>query len=136
MASTRDDARAACTKKFVERYKAKYPEAVEKIKKDRDSLLAFYDFPAKHWQRIRTTNPIESTFATVRHRISRTHNCVSRPTFLKLTFKLIEEVEKSWQKIRGSEKIELLLRGFPSKTVNRCKTIRRFSRNLPPNALC
>jgi putative transposase len=114
MASTRDDARAACTK-FVERYKAKYPKAVEKIEKDRDSLLAFYDFPAEHWQHIRTTNPIESTFATVRHRTSRTRNCVSRPTFLGLAFKLIEEAEKSWQKIRGSEKIELLLRGIPFK---------------------
>ena len=114
MASTRDDSRAACTK-FVERYKAKYPKAVEKIERDRDSLLAFYDFPAEHWQHIRTTNPIESTFATVRHRTSRTRNCVSRPTFLGLAFKLIEEAEKSWQKIRGSEKIELLLKGIPLK---------------------
>lgn len=114
MASTRDEARAACTK-FVERYKAKYPKAVDKIAKDRDSLLAFYDFPAEHWQHIRTTNPIESTFATVRHRTSRTRNCVSRPTFLGLAFKLIEEAEKSWQKIRGSEKIELLLKGVPFK---------------------
>ena len=114
MASTRDDSRAACTK-FVERYKAKYPKAVEKIERDRDSLLAFYDFPAEHWQHIRTTNPIESTFATVRHRTSRIRNCVSRPTFLGLAFKLIEEAEKSWQKIRGSEKIELLLKGIPFK---------------------
>ena len=114
MASTRDDSRAACTK-FVERYKAKYPKAVEKIERDRDSLLAFYDFPAEHWQHIRTTNPIESTYATVRHRTSRTRNCVSRPTFLGLAFKLIEEAEKSWQKIRGSEKIELLLKGIPFK---------------------
>lgn len=114
MASTRDDSRAACTK-FVERYKAKYPKAVEKIERDRDSLLAFYDFPAEHWQHIHTTNPIESTFATVRHRTSRTRNCVSRPTFLGLAFKLIEEAEKSWQKIRGSEKIELLLKGIPFK---------------------
>jgi transposase-like protein len=114
MASTRDDSRAACTK-FVERYKAKYPKAVEKIERDRDSLLAFYDFPAEHWQHIRTTNPIESTFATVRHRTSRTRNCVSRPTFLGLAFKLIEEAEKSWQKIRGSDQFELLLKGIPFK---------------------
>ena len=112
--ASRDDSRAACTK-FVERYKAKYPKAVEKIERDRDSLLAFYDFPAEHWQHIRTTNPIESTFATVRHRTSRTRNCVSRPTFLGLAFKLIEEAEKSWQKIRGSEKNELLLKGIPFK---------------------
>lgn len=83
MAATRDDAQAAFAK-FIGRYKAKYPKAAEKIEKDRDSLLAFYDFPAEHWQHIRTTNPIESTFATVRHRTSRTRNCVSRATFLGL----------------------------------------------------
>ncbi len=66
-------------------------------------------------QHIRTTNPIESTFATVRHRTSRTRNCVSRPTFLGLAFKLIEEAEKSWRKIRGADKIELLLKGIPFK---------------------
>lgn len=114
MAATRDEALAAFTK-FVGRYQAKYPKAAEKIEKDRDSLLAFYDFPAEHWQHIRTTNPIESTFATVRHRTSRTRNCVSRPTFLGLAFKLIEEAEKSWRKIRGAEKIELLLKGIPFK---------------------
>lgn len=114
MAATRDEAVTALGN-FVERYKAKYPKAVEKIEKDRDSLIAFYSFPAEHWQHIRTTNPIESTFATVRHRTSRTRNCVSRPTFLGLAFKLIEEAEKSWRKIRGADKIELLLKGVPFK---------------------
>lgn len=114
MASTRDEAHAAFAK-FVGRYQAKYPKAVEKLEKDRDNLLAFYDFPAEHWQHIRTTNPIESTFATVRHRTSRTRNCVSRATFLGLAFKLIEEAEKSWRKIRGADKIELLLKGVPFK---------------------
>lgn len=114
MAATRNEAHAAFAK-FVGHYKGKYPKAVEKIEKDRDSLLAFYSFPAEHWQHIRTTNPIESTFATVRHRTSRTRNCVSRATFLGLAFKLIEEAEKSWQKIRGADKIELLLKGIPFK---------------------
>ena len=114
MAATREEAQAAFAK-FVGSYQAKYPKAVEKIEKDRDSLLAFYDFPAEHWQHIRTTNPIESTFATVRHRTSRTRNCVSRPTFLGLAFKLIEEAEKSWRRIRGADKIELLLKGIPFK---------------------
>jgi putative transposase len=114
MAATRDEAWVALVN-FIERYKAKYPKAVDKIEKDRDSLLAFYNFPAEHWQHIRTTNPIESTFATVRHRTSRTRNCVSRPTFLGLAFKLIEEAEKSWRKIRGADKIELLLKGVPFK---------------------
>ena len=114
MAATRADAQTAFGQ-FAERYQAKYPKAVEKLEKDRDSLLAFYDFPAEHWQHLRTTNPIESTFATVRHRTTRTRKCVSRPTFLGLAFKLIEEAEKSWRKICGVDKIEPLLNGIPFK---------------------
>ena len=98
-------------KRFVNRYKAKYPQAVEKLSKDEDALLAFYDFPAEHWKHIRTSNPIESTFATVRHRTTRTRNCVSRDTFLGLAFKLIEEAEKSWNKIHGADKVVALLQG-------------------------
>lgn len=114
MAATRDDAYRAFDR-FITTREARYPKAVEKLKKDRDSLLAFYDFPAEHWQHIRTTNAIESTFATVRHRTSRTRNCVSRGTFLGLAFKLIEEAEKSWRRIRGADKIALLLNGVPFK---------------------
>ena len=114
MAATRADALKAFTQ-FIDIYEAKYPKAVEKLVKDRDSLLAFYDFPAEHWQHLRTTNPIESTFATVRHRTTRTHNCVSRATFLGLAFKLIEEAEKNWQRIRGADKIAALLNGLPFK---------------------
>lgn len=114
MAATREEAQMALTA-FLKTYQAKYPKAAEKIEKDRDSLLAFYDFPAEHWQHIRTTNPVESTFATVRHRTSRTRNCVSRATFLGLAFKLMEEAEKSWRKIRGADKIELLLKGLSFK---------------------
>ncbi|MFM0441822.1 transposase, partial [Paraburkholderia strydomiana] len=93
-------------------YAAKYPKATETLKKDRESLLAFYEFPAEHWQHLRTTNAIESTFATVRHRTTRTRNCVSRPTFLGLAFKLIEEAEKTWRRINGPEQIKLLLEGI------------------------
>jgi len=114
MAATRDEAQGALAK-FVETYRGKYPKAVEKLEKDRGRLLAFYDFPAEHWQHIRTTNPIESTFATVWHRTTRTRNCVSRATFLGLAFKLIEEAEKSWRRIRGADKIELLLKGIAFK---------------------
>jgi transposase-like protein len=110
MAATRSEANAAFDR-FVQTYGAKYPKAAEKLVKDRGSLLAFYDFPAEHWQHIRTTNPIESTFATVRHRTTRSRNCLSRPTFLGLAFKLMEEAEKSWRKIRGADKIELLMNG-------------------------
>lgn len=114
MAATRADALAAF-EAFLTTYKAKYPKAAEKLTQDRDSLLAFYDFPAEHWQHIRTTNPIESTFATVRHRTTRSRNCLSRSTFLGLAFKLIEEAEKSWRKIRGADRIKSLLKGEPFK---------------------
>ena len=67
--------------------------------------------PAEHWQHIRTTNPIESTFATVRHRTTRARNCLSRATFLGLAFKLMEEAEKTWRKIRGADQIGALLGG-------------------------
>jgi transposase-like protein len=110
MAPTRQAAIQAF-ERFVSTYAAKYPKATDKLTQDRDSLLAFYDFPAEHWQHLRTTNPIESTFATVRHRTTRTRNCVSRDTFLGLAFKLIEEAEKTWRQIRGATKIAELLKG-------------------------
>jgi transposase-like protein len=113
-AATREEALAAFNR-FIDAYSAKYPKATEKLTKDSDELLAFYDFPAEHWQHLRTTNPIESTFATVRHRTTRTRNCVSRPTFLGLAFKLIESAEKSWRRIRAPEKVALLLEGVPFK---------------------
>lgn len=114
LAATRADALAAFGK-FVAAYGAKYPKAVEKLTQDRDSLLAFYDFPAEHWQHVRTTNPVESTFATVRHRTTRARNCLSRATFLGLAFKLMEEAEKSWRRIRDADQIPLLLDGVPFK---------------------
>lgn len=98
-------------KQFVQTYQAKYPKAAEKLLKDRDALLAFYDFPAEHWVHLRTTNPIESTFATVRHRTTRTKNCVTRSTFLGLSFKLVQEAEKSWRRIKGAERIAELMQG-------------------------
>ncbi len=110
MAATRDDAMTAFNW-FIGTYGAKYPKATDKLVQDKTSLLAFYDFPAEHWQHVRTTNPIESTFATVRHRTTRSRNCLSRATFLGLAFKLMEEAEKSWRRIRGGNKIAPLLAG-------------------------
>jgi putative transposase len=110
MAPTRADAVSAF-ERFVQTYQAKYPKATEKLITDRDTLLAFYDFPAEHWIHLRTTNPIESTFATVRHRTSRTKNCVSRSTFLGLAFKLVQEAERSWRRIRGAQRIAELMQG-------------------------
>jgi transposase-like protein len=125
MAPTIDDAERTF-KRFVAIYGAKYPQATEKLTKDQDALMAFYDFPAEHWKHIRTTNPIESTFATVRHRSSKTRNCVSRATFLGLAFKLIEEAEKSWNKIHGADKIPALLQGTVFKNGEAVKD------DLPP----
>jgi len=87
-AETRMDAEAAFDF-FVTTYGVKYDKAVGKLTKDRDVLLAFYDFPAEHWKHIRTTNPIESTFATVRHRTGKTKGCLSRKTGLAMAFKLM-----------------------------------------------
>ncbi|AKC71373.2 transposase [Pandoraea oxalativorans] len=114
MAATRAEALVAFNH-FVDTHSAKYPKVVEKLTQDRDELLAFYDFPAEHWQHLRTTNPIESTFATVRHRTKRTRNCVSRATFLGLAFKLIESAEDSWRRIRAPEKIATMLDGMTFK---------------------
>jgi transposase-like protein len=100
---------------FLKNYQAKYPKATDKLVKDREALLAFYDFPAEHWMHLRTTNPIESTFATVRQRTTRTKNCVSRATFLGLAFKLVQEAQKSWRRIRGIERIAELLAGMVFK---------------------
>lgn len=86
---------------FLCDFEAKYPKAVAVLEKDREPLLAFYDFPAEHWLHSRTTNPIESTFATIRHRTTRTKNCVSRNTLLGLVFQLTLTAEKGWRRIRG-----------------------------------
>jgi transposase-like protein len=84
MAETRQDAEAAFNT-FAEVYGTKYDKAVECLTKDRDVLLVFYDFPAEHWKHLRTTNPIESTFATVRHRTTRSKGCLSNKTALAMT---------------------------------------------------
>jgi Transposase, Mutator family len=86
---------------FVETWGAKYDKAVECLIKDRDALLAFYDFPAEHWRHLRTTNVIESSFATVRHRTVRSKGCLSNKTALAMIFKLAEAAERSWRRLNG-----------------------------------
>ena len=88
--------------RFIATYQAKYPKAVECLSKDREELLAFYDFPAEHWQHLRTSNPIESTFATVRLRTSKTKGAGSRAACLAMAFKLVESAQKRWRKLNGS----------------------------------
>lgn len=100
MSATREDAYIAFDY-FVETYEAKYPKAAECLAKDKEELLAFYDFPAEHWVHVRTTNPIESTFATVRHRTYKSKGCFSRTTILTMVFKLCESAQKRWRKFRG-----------------------------------
>ena len=100
MAPTREEAFRAYDH-FVSQYQAKYERACECLKKDKESLFAFYDFPAEHWRHIRSTNPVESTFATVRLRTKRTKGCGSRLATLTMVFKLALEAEKTWQRIRG-----------------------------------
>jgi putative transposase len=101
MSGTKEDATKAF-EKFVATYQAKYPKAVECLVKDKEELLAFYDFPAEHWQHLRTTNPIESTFATVRLRTYKTKGAGSRSACLAMAFKLVESAQKSWRKLNGS----------------------------------
>ena len=98
LAETKDDAITAL-ETFVETYQVKYKKAADCLTKDRDALLAFYDFPAEHGKHQRTTNPIESTFATVRHRTIRSRGCLSNKTALAMVFKPVEGAQKSW---RGS----------------------------------
>ena len=110
MAATRADAVKAFDL-FLETYSAKYPKATECLKKDRDVLLAFYDFPAEHWGHLRTTNPIESTFATVRLRTVRTKGSGSRTACLTMVFKLSESASKTWRALNGSDLLPDVLRG-------------------------
>ena len=110
MAPTREQAHRAFDR-FVATHKAKYPKATERLKRDREALLAFYDFPAEHWVHIRTTNPVESAFATVRLRTAKTRGCVSRNTMLALVFRLGLSAEKRWIKLRGFQRLGQVIRG-------------------------
>jgi len=108
MAPTREDALEAYDH-FVNTYKDKYPNAVKCLVKDKDVLFTFYDFPAANWNHIRTTNPIESTFATVRLRTKKTKGCGTRMATLAMVFKLVLEAQRTWKRIKGYEFIPLVL---------------------------
>jgi putative transposase len=96
---------------FIQTYEAKYPKATDCLKKDRDVLLTFYDFPAEHWRHIRTTNPIESTFATVRLRTAKVRNCFSALTVLTMAFQLCRCAQKRWIKLHHPERLGEVIRG-------------------------
>jgi transposase-like protein len=108
MAETRENAHKAFDTTLA-RFTAKYPRAMECLAKDRESMLAFYDFPAEHWVSIRTTNPIESAFATVRLRTSKTRNCGSRSTTLAMVYKLLQSAQKRWNRLKGFQLLTLVV---------------------------
>lgn len=110
MAETKADAIAALAA-FAETYGTKYDKAVECLTKDRDVLFAFYDFPAEHWKHLRTTNPIESTFATVRHRTIRAKGCLSNKTALAMVFKIADAAQKGWRRLNGHNQLPKLIQG-------------------------
>ena len=111
MAATREDANKAFDT-FLEKYTSKYPEACKCLEKDRDVLLTFYDFPAEHWKHLRTTNPIESTFATIRLRHRRTKGCGTRRASLTMMFKLGLSAQSKWRRLNGHERIVSLIEGM------------------------
>jgi transposase-like protein len=96
---------------FINSYQAKYPKATDCLQKDKDWLFTFYDFPAQHWSHLRTTNPIESTFATVRLRTQRTKGCGSRIATLTMVFKLGLEAQKQWRRLNGAALLEKVVTG-------------------------
>ena len=110
MAETKAEANAAFDF-FLEAYGVKYDRAVKCLTKDRADLLAFYDFPAEHWKHIRTSNPIESTFATVRHRTTKTKGCLSRQTALAMTHQLMLSAKKKWRKLDGHNRLPEIIQG-------------------------
>jgi putative transposase len=110
MAATRNDADNAFDA-FLTAYALKFDKAAACLVKDRQALLAFYDFPAEHWKHLRTSNPIESTFATVRHRTIRAKGCLSKATALAMVFKLVEAAQKSWRRLDGHNQLPKLVLG-------------------------
>ena len=114
MASTRADADKAFDL-FIEKFEAKYPAAVHCLTKDRDPLLAFFDFPAQHWLHLRTTNPIESTFATVRLRTRKTKGSGSRVACLTMVFKLAQAAQDTWRRLNGHTLLKDLIQGVRFK---------------------
>jgi putative transposase len=110
MASTRRQAEIAFDR-FLATYQGKYPKATECLQKDRAALLAFYDFPAEHWVHLRTTNPIESAFATIRHRSDRAKGCVTRATMLAMMFKLGLAAEQRFRKLKGFAHLAKIIAG-------------------------
>jgi len=114
MAETRTEACVAFDQ-FVNTFSDKYPKATECLAKDREALLAFYNLPAAHWEHVRSTNVIESAFATIRHRTDRAKGCVTRQTMLAFIYKLAMAAQKSWRRLRGFEHLAKVIAGVQFK---------------------
>jgi transposase-like protein len=114
MAQTKREAYKAFDN-FIERYKAKYPKATDCLAKDKEGLLAFYDYPAEHWSHIRTTNVIESGFSTIRHRSKQTRGCVTRITMLTMIYKLGMCAEGAFRKLSGFRQLAKVIEGVKFK---------------------
>ena len=99
--------------RFIALFEPKYPKACECLDKDKDALFTFYDFPAHHWRHLRTTNPIESTFGTLRHRTRQTKGCGSRKATLMMVYKLAAQAEKKWQRLHGCKWLAKVVEGVP-----------------------
>lgn len=113
-AETRVDTEAAFDV-LVTTYGVKYDKAVAKLPKNRDVLLASHDFPAEHWKHIRTTDPLESTFATVQHRSAKTKGCLSRKTGLAMAFKLMMSAQAKWRKLDGANRLPQIIQRIEFK---------------------
>ena len=110
-------------KKFVDTFEEKYPKAVMCLTKDEEELLTFYDFPAAHFQHIRTTKSKESSFSTIRLRTKKKRDCSNRKTTLAMMFKLSQQVEKGWRKLRGFKEIPFVLEGKPYHNGSRMENV-------------
>ena len=110
MSETKEDAEKAFNH-FIKTYEAKYPKATNCLEKDREVLLTFYDFPAEHWKHLRTTNPIESTFATVRLRTAKVRGCFSADTVISMAFKLCKSAENTWRRLSAPDRLAEVIEG-------------------------
>src|SRR6187401_2970003 len=127
---------AAAIETFAEKYGAKYEKAVTCLLKDCNVLLTFYDYPAEHWDHLRTSNPIESVFATVRHRTVRTKGALSQDTARLMVFKLVMAAAKTWRKLKGENQLPKVVAGVTFRNGRRgdrrAKTKRRLTRSHHP----
>ena len=115
---------------FADKYSAKYDKAVACLTKDREALLAFFDFPAEHWDHLRTSNPIESVFATVRHRTMRTKGALSAKTAKLMVFKLVNAAAKTWRRLKGENQLPKIVQGVKFQNVHRGHSIAGSPRRL------